>query len=262
MTRFSASAIFSLGLLLFSHAGIADELAPVLIADPVGDAVIQIRQNFERDIKPLVQRACMACHDSQAKPEGFVGHIPGIRCVEWHHIHDASRILDFRQSFPNWSTQNDDPLFFISQIKKVIEKDSMPLESFRIFHELDGRLLKAPEKQTILTWAEQSTQLLAAADASRPTASKIFSARCLGCHNEDDNNGGLIFQKVDGKITPPSGKTHNGIPFLSPNDPENSAIFLVLQSDPTLRKGLKQMPDGDTISEPEKLFIYNWIKSN
>jgi hypothetical protein len=202
----------------------------------------------------------MDCHDSQAKPDGFLGLVPGARQEEWHHIRAASRIIDFNQTFPNWSKGSNDPLFFLSQIKNALEKSTMPPDNFKIFHDFDGKLLTFAETQTVIDWIDQSTQLLMAANTAHPTASQFFSSTCLGCHNSDNASGGFAFKKVGDQVTVPSGSTRSGIPFVNQLHPENSAVYLVLLTDPAERKGLPQMPYQGSATDAERAFISDWIK--
>jgi cytochrome c553 len=222
-------------------------------------AIVTIRQNFQSTVQPLVQKGCMSCHDSHAEPEGFLGHLPIIRQIEWGHIHDASAVLDFSGTFPGWSTQENDPLFFLSEIKTVIENGTMPLTEFKYFHESDGQLLTFSEDQTIVDWVDQSTQLWAKANPLPPTPSQFFSSRCLGCHNSDNSSGGFAFQKDGDQVIVPAGNTTSGIPYISQLDPGNSAVYLVLLTDPSLRKGLPQMPSGGAATDVERALILNWI---
>jgi hypothetical protein len=206
----------------------------------------------------------MDCHNSHARPDGFLGLLPGIRQEEWHHIHAASRFMDFSLTFPNWSPnslgESSDPLFYLSQIKNSLEKSTMPPSNFKIFHESDGVLLTFAETQTIINWVDQSTQLLAAANTSKPTASQFFSSNCLGCHTSNNPSGGFAFNHVGGQVTVPTGNAKNGIPFVDQLNPENSAIYLVLLTDPTLRKGLPQMPYGGSVTASQAQFVSDWIK--
>jgi mono/diheme cytochrome c family protein len=228
-------------------------------------AIVQIRANFVQNIKPLVQRGCMDCHNSKATPDGWLGKIPGFHQLEEKHIVEASAMIDFSQNYPNWSKQAQDPAFYLNEMQTALQNGSMPPGDYKIFHEHDGGILKPTETQTILSWISQSQAALQAANTSKPTASQFFSQKCLGCHNSSTASGGLAFQNNNGVITVPSGKTKSGIPFVTQLDPENSAVYLVLLSDPTQRKGLEQMPYKATASQAatadEQQLIFDWIKN-
>lgn len=229
--------------------------------DPVAEALVVIRQNYEAKIHPLFKRSCTACHDSHARPEGILGELPGIRQREWTHIRNASKVMDLSLTFPAWSTQNSNPVFFLDQIRSALQKNTMPTWDFRFAHKLDGRLLKSYEKQAVIDWTVESERLLAAADTARPTALKIYQNRCLGCHNSGDNAGELVFGVAANQLVIPHGTASNGMAYFAPGSPETSAAFVVLLADPAARKGLPQMPkNGDSLSDQERDIVYDWFK--
>jgi hypothetical protein len=229
--------------------------------DPVAAAVAEIRLTFETKIRPLVTRSCTACHDANARPEGLLGDLPGVRQIEWNHIHKASKVLDFTRTFPGWSSQNSDPVFFLDQIRAALLQGSMPPSDFKFSHELDGRLLKSYEKQAIINWTISSELLLARADSSIPTALTVFQNHCMGCHNTGTDAGGLVFENINGELQIPVGSAVGAIPYLTEGSPENSAVYLVLLTNAASRKGLPQMPlKSEALTEQELQIVYDWIK--
>lgn len=224
------------------------------------EALVEIRSSFDSKVKPLVQRACMECHDSHAQPEGFLGLLPIARQIEWEHIHKGSAVLDFSGVFPAWSANENDPRFFFTQIKKVLEKGTMPLSDFKIFHEFDGVLLNFAEQKTIIDWIDHSNDLWNLANPLPPTPSQFITSSCYGCHNSADRSGGFAFTQEGDEILPPSGSTSSGIPWINTLDPESSAIYLVLLPDQAARKGLPAMPQDGQLSDAERLLILDWIK--
>ncbi len=219
---------------------------------PESPVILDIRADFELYVKPLVQKACMDCHNANAVPEG-IGHLPIVRGIELKHIREGTKVLDFSKPFPYWSAISSEPAYYLTSIKGVIVNKTMPLKSFKIFHELDGKLLDRAENQVILNWIKNSMELLNSVSTYPPTAQNYLETHCMGCHNDSVQSGGF---KLGSK-----GSTSNGIPFLTPFEPENSAIYLVLLNDSAARKGLTQMPEGDSASTDEKKMIYDWIKA-
>lgn len=235
---------------------------PTPVPTPDASQVIAvIRANFDAYVKPLVKKACMDCHDATATPEGF-GKLPIIRRIEWRHIWNASHALDFGLVFPNWSTNSDDPVYYLSQLKGVLENGTMPPKDYRIPHQIlhDGKLLNAEETQIVLNWVDQSMNLLAGVITTPPTPQQYFASRCLGCHNTSIQSGGFAFQQNNGVLSLPTGNASNGIPFYTPFSPEKSALYLVLLPDASKREGLPQMPYGGSATDAEQQLIYNWIQ--
>ena len=224
---------------------------PVPAPDLNNQTITLIRNNFNLSIEPLVKRACMDCHDSHAKPEG-IGTLPIVKGVELKHIQEATKALDFSRTFPSWSDYSNDPMFYLSQLKGVLVNNTMPLKVYVSFHEFDGKLLRSHEKQIILNWIEESKQLLTKTATTPPSARDYLNNHCMGCHNSAISSGGFVLG---------SGKSINGIPEISPFHPENSALYLVLLSDPKTRKGLPQMPYGDLPTAEEQKLIFDWITS-
>jgi hypothetical protein len=231
--------------------------------NPAQEAAIQlISESFEQKIRPLVTRSCIACHDANARPNGLLGHIPGIRQIEWRDIFRASRVLDFTRTFPDWSSQSESqsPTFFLSQIKNVMAKRIMPPKVYKIVHEFGSKHLKPRESQLIYQWANDSLEQLSAVTTSPPTPASFVQARCLGCHNSANASAGLSFKIVANQVIIPDGKTRSGIPYVSWQSPEISAIYLVLRDDASARQGLSQMPYRDSATTDEQALVYEWIK--
>ncbi len=214
-------------------------------------ALVTIRSNYALNVKPLIERACMDCHNLNATPEGL-GRLPIIRSIQKGHIKRATQLLDFSQTFPNWSLLSGNPLYYLTQIRGVLADRSMPPRYYRIPHQFDGKLLTAKETQTILDWVEQSIKSLNTIRSTPPTAQEFFANNCLGCHNSEIEEGGFSFQRKDSTLTIPSGNASDGTPYLTPRDPSKSAIYLMIVN--------RQMPIGGTTSNQEQQLIFDWIQ--
>jgi len=176
------------------------------------------------------------------------------------HIREASQVLDFNRPFPNWSDTSADPSFYLTQIRATISKKTMPPNYYKTFHRHDGKQLTSVESKLIVSWIKENLKRLATADTSPPSAQKYFSKTCLGCHNANIQSGGFKFDQTDGQLSI-SGESSQGIPFFTPSHPESSAVYLVLQADPTQRLGLPQMPPGDAAAPADQKLISDWINS-
>jgi mono/diheme cytochrome c family protein len=235
---------------------------PVPTATPIAPsetlAISTIRNQFDLSVKPLVQRACMDCHDSHAVPSGL-GRLPIVRRSEWRHIEEASKILDFSLTFPNWSTQSSNAISFLTQIRGAIVSKTMPPSYFRLAHALDHKILSKAETQVILDWVNQSLALLQSTQSSPPTATEFLKNNCMGCHNATISSGGLSLVNAAGDIQVPTGNASNGTPYLTHGDPLHSAIYEVLLGDTPSRHGLPKMPLGATASASDQKLIFDWI---
>ena len=214
-------------------------------------AMVNIRSEYESYVKPLIQKACMDCHDINAVPKG-IGRLPIVKGIELKHIREATKALDFSQTFPNWSPQSSEPIYYLTALKGVIVNGTMPPTNYKLFHKLDGKILNHAENQIILNWIKNSMQILGSISTTPPTPKQYLETHCLGCHNSSKQSGGFKIGE--------NGKTDTGIPFITPFEPENSAIYLVMLEDSVARKGLEEMPYGDEPSKLEQQLIYDWIK--
>ena len=245
------------------HASSTPTPFPLPPATPsLAPALVAIRSDYESYVHPLVQKACMDCHDAHAVPDGLPGKLPIIRGIELKHIREASAVLDFSRTFPAWSDASSDPAFYLSQLKGVLNKHTMPPSDYKLGHEFDGKLLKDFENQVILNWISNAEKILASVNTNPPAPGRYFAANCLGCHNSNHASAGFQFQKSGDDWTVPAGKTKNGVPYLSPGSPENSAVYLVLLNDASKRKGLPEMPEGGSASPDDQKLIYDWIKGS
>jgi cytochrome c len=78
----------------------------------------------------------------------------------------------------------------------------------------------------------------------------ILRKRCLGCHNQELNNGGISFLDRDSLIR--GGRLG---PAIVPGRPEKSALVDVLR-----HEGEIQMPPGPKLPAREIRILTDWIR--
>jgi hypothetical protein len=78
----------------------------------------------------------------------------------------------------------------------------------------------------------------------------ILTRRCLGCHNEELNNGGISF--LD-RATLLKGGSRG--PAIVPGNPEKSVLVRSLQ-----HEGQLQMPPGPKLPAKEIKILTEWIR--
>jgi len=74
----------------------------------------------------------------------------------------------------------------------------------------------------------------------------ILTKRCLGCHNDKLNDGGVSFQDRE---------TLFKRPVVVPGKPEQSLLFLAIQHNGDLR-----MPPGPKLPQTEIKTLEDWIR--
>ena len=78
----------------------------------------------------------------------------------------------------------------------------------------------------------------------------ILAKRCLGCHNQQLDNGGINFLERDSLL-----KAGNRGPAIVPGRPEESALVAALRHD-----GPVQMPPGPKLPSKEIAILTEWIR--
>jgi hypothetical protein len=78
----------------------------------------------------------------------------------------------------------------------------------------------------------------------------ILTKRCLGCHNDQLNDGDISFQD---RGTLLKGGPHG--PAIVPGEPEQSFLIHAIR-----RKGDIKMPPGPKLSDKEIAILTDWIK--
>ena len=97
-------------------------------------------------------------------------------------------------------------------------------------------------------WAKQPT-----ASGSRwfdTRIAPVLTKRCLGCHNDQLNDGNISFLNRDTLL---KGGSHG--PTIIPGDPENSVLIQAVKQDGDLK-----MPPGGRLSRQEIRNLIEWIK--
>jgi hypothetical protein len=78
----------------------------------------------------------------------------------------------------------------------------------------------------------------------------VLTKRCLGCHNQQLNNGGISFLDRDSLL-----KGGSLGPAIVPGRPEQSVMVDVLRHD-----GQIQMPPGPKLPSKEIAILTDWIR--
>jgi Planctomycete cytochrome C len=78
----------------------------------------------------------------------------------------------------------------------------------------------------------------------------ILSKRCLGCHNNDLNDGGISFQDRDTLL-----KGGGRGPAVVPGKPEESVLIQAVRQDGDLK-----MPPGGKLSKRDAAVLREWIR--
>lgn len=115
----------------------------------------QINLNYEKNVKPIFQAKCMACHSSQTEYP-FYYNWPIAKKVIDDDVAESKKHLDMTNGFP--FAGHGTPAEDLEAIKRASAERSMPPFRYRIMHWGSG--LTETEKKLIIDWTVQSLRAL------------------------------------------------------------------------------------------------------
>jgi len=139
--------------------------APLGKLDP--KALARVSASYERDIKPLFQRACFDCHTTKTVWPWYHA-IPGVRQYIEHHVEEGTKGLDMTNGVPFGSEDHDPMDHHLWHIGRMVAAGKMPLWDYALMHP-DARLTDA-ERQAIVQWTQDSFADLSTTAGPAPAA--------------------------------------------------------------------------------------------
>ncbi|HXC65589.1 MAG TPA: heme-binding domain-containing protein [bacterium] len=139
--------------------------APLGKLDP--KALARVSASYEKDIKPLFQRACFDCHTTKTVWPWYHA-IPGVKQYLDHHVAEGDRGLDLTNGVPFGSDDHDPMDHHLWHIGRMVASGKMPLWDYALMHP-DARLTDA-ERQTIVRWTQDSFADLSTTAGPAPSA--------------------------------------------------------------------------------------------
>jgi cytochrome c551/c552 len=125
--------------------------APLGKLDP--KALARVSASYEKDIKPLFQRACFDCHSTKTVWPWYHA-IPGVKQYLDHHVEEGTKGLDLSNGVPFGSDDHDPMDHHLWHIGRMVASGKMPLWDYALMHP-DARLSEA-ERQAIVQWTQDS----------------------------------------------------------------------------------------------------------
>ncbi len=105
------------------------------------------------EVETILRQACFDCHSNETRWPWY-GYVAPLSWWMAHHIEEARGDLNF-SDWPVFDFAGQELAF--RDIVEQIEKDEMPLKSYRIMHR--GARLSDRERRTILDWARSGALL-------------------------------------------------------------------------------------------------------
>lgn len=149
-------------------------------------------------VKEIVQKKCSDCHDSRVKLPFYGRVLPRVNPVNKHQK-EGLIALDFKESYPLLAKGDPPQLALLKAIKASVLDRSMPLKSYLIVY--PWRRITKKNAKKLLDWVNplieeherisEKYQPLFEAQTPKAKVERLFSLKCLRCHGNGNNRGGL-----------------------------------------------------------------------
>lgn len=106
----------------------------------------------------VLERSCYDCHSNQTRWPWYSYVAPASWFVA-DHVRDGRKDLNLTE-WPLMDTERQ--LFFLGEMRKQIEEENMPLDSYLLLHW--GARLSDDERGMLLAWIDEEIGLLSSSD--------------------------------------------------------------------------------------------------
>lgn len=214
------------------------------------EEIITDAKNGFEEIKPLLQKKCFDCHDSNTKLPAYGRIFPKINPV-FKHQFEGIRALDFVQGYPLKALGNPPQISLLKSIRNEVIDRQMPLKSYTLIYR-SRRIFDEDEKK-ILNWTdsviakleEYAERYESTESNPRSNALKILEMKCYRCHANGVAKGGFGDMEKTDKLL--------NSKFVNLNNPEDSEIYQlsVNQEMPTNKR--------EALNEQELFTLKEWL---
>jgi hypothetical protein len=205
-----------------------------------------------KDLKPLLQNKCFACHDTNTKL-AFYGRIfRGHNPINAHR-ENGIRTLDFVEGFPFKANGNPPQIALLKAIKAAVTDKTMPIKAYRIVY--PWKKLNQDDQKEILAWVDTLIEKMEDYGKRYPDvvhgvageAKKILELKCFRCHANGNSRGNFAGMEDLNAL----GKSQ----YIDSVHPEDSKLFKIMSSG-------KMPPDPREAATPQELNVLrDWITS-
>jgi len=215
------------------------------------EIVTEARESF-KEIEPIIQNKCFACHDSNTKLPVYGRIFRNHNPVNSHRL-DGIRTLDFSTRFPLSAQGNPPQISLLKTIRAVVLDRTMPLKFYRTV--FPSKKITMDDEQLILAWIDPLMAKLEEFDLTYVSrnggvaaeSKRILEQKCFRCHANGNDRG--QFGGMEDTALLVKNK------FIIPKDPENSKLYKIIV------KG-KMPPDPrQAMTSDELSVVRDWIDS-
>lgn len=218
-------------------------------------ALKQLALDTYPKIEQIVEKKCSDCHDS-TKRLPFYGRVfPRINPVNKHQV-EGLKALDMKDKFPLLAKGDPPQIALLKAIRSSVIEKTMPLKSYRLVY--PGRRIKKRDQEAFLEWVnpliEESERIqetysaLFEADTPKGKFERIVALKCMRCHGNGNNRGGLGgFENLDSIMNNPA--------LVNKQEPAKSLLYTICKS------GEMPTDPRERLTEEELDVILEWINS-
>ncbi len=205
-----------------------------------------------KDLKPLLQNKCFACHDTNTKL-AFYGQIFRSHNPINAHRENGIKALDFVNGFPFKANGNPPQISLLKALKSAVTDKTMPIKVYRLVY--PWKKLNEVDQKEILAWTDTLIEKIEdygkrypdVVQGAAAEAKQILELKCFRCHANGNNRGNFGGMEDLNAL----GKSQ----YIDSAHPEDSKLFKLMSSG-------KMPPDPREVATPEELnVIRDWITS-
>ncbi len=207
-----------------------------------------------KSIKKIVKKKCSDCHDSREKLPFYGRIFPRVNPVNKHQ-REGLIALDFKDTYPLLARGNPPQVALLKAIKSSVEERTMPLKSYLLVYPF--RRITKKNARALLGWVTpliaeheriaQKYQPLFEASTTTARVERLFALKCLRCHGNGNNRGGLRgLEDLEKVLKNPK--------LVNLDDPRESEIYKVCES------GEMPTDPNERLSQEELYLLLEWIE--
>lgn len=203
-----------------------------------------------KEIKPLLQKKCFDCHDSNTKLPSYGRVFPKINPIYKHQV-EGIKALDFVNGYPLKAQGHPPQISLLKSIRNEVLDREMPLKSYTLVYR-SKRIFKEDE-QRILYWTDSliarledySAKYESTESNPKSDALKILEMKCYRCHANGVAKGGFGDMEDTKKLL--SSK------YVNLKNPDMSEIYKLSEN--------REMPTNkrDALNDQELFTLREWL---
>lgn len=210
--------------------------------------VSEAKESFET-IRPIIERKCFDCHDSNTKLPLYARALPGINPLAKHQ-RDGIAALDFSDAFPLKASGTPTQVSLLKAIKHAVQDRTMPIKMYTTVYR--SKKISEEDQIEILNWIDPLIEKIEDyqerfENKQELTAQSILENKCFRCHANGVAKGG--FGDLENKEKLLKSK------FINHSDPEGSEFYKIVED------GRMPPSKRNSLTQDELILVREWLKA-